>query len=234
MNIKNVSIIFPVHNEVNTIEKVLTEWKNELKIYPNLKYEIIICEDGSNDGTSELLRKIMPKYKLILNQTKKRRGYGKAIQDGIKISKYDTILSIDSDGQYDPKDLDKYLNRFKNDSVLIGYRTTRKDLMFRKIYSKSFGILFKLLFKCNISDPSSSFVLFNKKLFNSHSKELDLLNEGYWWGFVGVCVKHRIPISQVKINHRIRFDGNTQVYKFSKIFGIAYRNGMGLIKLKLY
>ena len=109
MKIKNISMIFPVYNEKNSIEKVLIEWKETLKNY-DLIYELVVCEDGSTDGTSELLKRISSKYKLTLNQSNKRRGYGGAVIAGIIDAKYNNILCVDSDGQCDPKDIGKFID----------------------------------------------------------------------------------------------------------------------------
>ena len=232
MNINKLSIIFPVYNEKNTIEKVLLEWRDVLSKY-HLKYDIVVCEDGSTDGTSELLKKIAPKYNLSLNQSKIRRGYGGAVIAGIYNAKYENILCVDSDGQCNPKDLNKFINNNSYTDVIIGCRTKRADTLLRIIYSKLFGFYFKILFPCNIKDPSTPYIIFKKKQFIPLIKYLKYLREGFWWGFVATCVKFKISISEVPVNHRNRYDGKTQVYTFDKIFGIAARNALGLLKLRL-
>ena len=231
MKINKLTIIFPVFNEVNSIEKVLSEWILILKKYKGLNYELLICEDGSKDGTSELLRKIKNKYKLSLNQAKIRRGYGGAVINGIESAKHDYILCVDSDGQCDPSDFSKFFTRINN-TVLIGNRIRRSDELPRLLFSRLFYLFFKLLFPCRISDPSAPYVLFDRKTIIPRIKYLRFLQEGFWWGFVATCVKFDIPIKEIPINHRNRFDGKTQVYKPSKILGIALRNCWGLFKLK--
>jgi hypothetical protein len=56
--------------------------------------------------------------------------------------------------------------------------------------------------------------------------------EGFWWGFIAICLKKNISIYQVKINHRLRLSGQTNVFHLNKIPLIALRNIYGLIKLK--
>jgi hypothetical protein len=56
--------------------------------------------------------------------------------------------------------------------------------------------------------------------------------EGFWWGFIAICLKKNISIYQVKINHRLRLSGQTNVFHLNKIPSIALRNIYGLIKLK--
>jgi len=88
-----LSVIFPVYNERHTIETVIREWRKELRRL-RINFQIIICEDGSSDGTSQFLKKISSKYKLLLNQKKTRRGYGQAVIDGIKLATSEYILSV--------------------------------------------------------------------------------------------------------------------------------------------
>lgn len=229
---ENLSVIFPVYNERSSLEIVLKEWTDELNKIKQLEYRFIICEDGSNDGTKELLKKIKNKYRLILNQKNKRRGYGTAIIDGIKTAKSQYVLCIDSDGQCDPKDFRKFWMNRKKATILIGWRKKRADSVLRKMFSSFFKIVFSLLFSNHIHDPSAPFILFKKKNIIPYIKYLRFLREGFWWGFVGACFKLRLSIYEIPINHRRRFQGNTQVYHLAKIPKIALTNVFGLIKLK--
>jgi glycosyltransferase involved in cell wall biosynthesis len=226
-----VSIIFPVYNEKETIEHVLKEWEIEF-IKQKVIYEFVVCEDGSTDGTSEFLKKIKEKYNLNLNQAKKRRGYGGAVIDGIRSAKYKYLLSIDSDGQCDPKDFTKFWKNRNKADILIGWRTIRADAIQRKLFSTLFKIVFKILFPTTIHDPSAPFVLYKKKTILPYLKYYKFLKEGFWWGFIGTAVKKNLTIYELPINHRNRLNGETVVYKANKIPSIAIRNLIGLFKIK--
>lgn len=227
----NLEIILPVYNEKKSIEVVLKEWVKVLS--RNLEYRFIICEDGSTDGTSQLLKKLQRKYKFILDHKKGRRGYGNAVINGISLSTAEYLLCVDSDGQCDPADFMKFWKKRLPDKVLIGRRVDRQDSFQRKIFSQSFKLFFDFLFPSEISDPSAPFVLFKKNLIEPYIEDLKFLKEGFWWGFVGMCVKRKIKISDIPINHRERIDGKTNVYNTSKIPKIAANNALGLVKLKL-
>lgn len=231
-NMTQVSIILPVYNERKTIELVLKEWRKELNKY-KISYEFVICEDGSTDGTSDLLKKIKDKYSLVLNQEEIRRGYGGAVIDGIKSAKSQYLLSIDSDGQCDPKDFKKFWENRNKADVIIGWRKNRVDAAQRKIFSFLFKSVFELLFQISIHDPSAPFVLYKKKTVLPYLKYYKFLKEGFWWGFIGAAVKNNLSIYEIPINHKVRLSGGTQVYLFKKIPKIAFYNLLGLIKLKL-
>lgn len=231
-NMDKLSIIMPAFNERSSIEKVVADWMKESEKL-RIKATIRICEDGSTDGTGRFLRKIRKKYGFILDQTTGRRGYAGAVISGISSVREGYVLCIDSDGQCDPKDLDKFWQRRSKSAVLIGWRVNRADAVQRKLFSGLFHTVFNLLFPTPIHDPSAPYVLFEINTVRPHIKYLNFLREGFWWGFVGMCVKKNIPISELPINHLIRENGSTNVYLMKKIPGIAVRNLLGLIKLKI-
>lgn len=227
----SLSVILPVYNEAQIIEIVIKEWRKVLN-KARLNFELIICEDGSNDGTKSLLQKITPKYRLILNQVNYRRGYGQAVIDGITTAKKNFILCVDSDGQCDPRDFPKFWARRYQQDALIGWRKHRADSQQRKIFSRLFKTIFLLLFPTLIHDPSAPYVLFRKRKIYPYLKYLRFLKEGFWWGFIGMCVKKGLCVAELPIYHRRRLAGDTQVYHLKKIPSIAIRNLFGLIKLK--
>lgn len=227
-----LSIVLPVYNEKNTIEIVIKEWKKVLSKI-KINYEIVICEDGSNDGTSDFLKKIKNKYNIKLNQSNIRRGYGPAVIEGIKIASGERILSIDSDGQCDPTDFIKFWEINNNKQILIGWRKNRADVAQRLLFSKLFHSVFQFLFPVKIHDPSAPYVLYKKREVMPHLQYLQYLKEGFWWGFVGMCHKKKIKLFEIPINHRCRLNGSTQVYKINRIPIIAWSNLIGLIKLYL-
>lgn len=226
-----LNIILPVYNERRTIENVLKEWRKKLEKY-DFEYHFIICEDGSTDGTKEFLKDIKNKYGLILNQNTHRRGYGRAVIDGIKTSKSKYLLCIDSDGQCDSADFEKFWKNRDKADVIIGWRKKRADAFQRKVFSQLFKLVHFLLFPSNIHDPSAPFVLFKKEKIFPYLNYLKYLQEGFWWGFIGMCVKNNLLLYEIPINHRARIDGKTQVYLPNKIPSIALRNLLGLLRLK--
>ncbi len=92
------SIVIPCYNESKTIQGLIQNLKN-LEL-PN--YEIIIVDDGSTDNSVELLSNYQD-INCIIHE--KNEGYGKSLIDGIMKSTGDLIITIDSDGQHDPRDI---------------------------------------------------------------------------------------------------------------------------------
>lgn len=227
-----LQVILPVFNEVDSIEEVLREWKQTLDTLP-ISYEFIICEDGSTDGTVPLLHSLKSTYPLTLNQTTQRRGYGKAVIDGISSATATYVLCSDSDGQCDPKDFPSLWERRTVDGVVKGYRADRADAGQRKLFSGLFGLVHRTLFPHSLKDPSAPFVLFSPKRIRPYVSELTYLSEGFWWGFTAVCLKHGIPVRELRMSHRRRIKGSTNVFHLKKIPAIAARNILGLIRLRM-
>ncbi len=227
----DLTVILPVYNEKDSLPLVLKEWK---KILTGLRipYHFLICEDGSTDGTKIVLQHMKKRYNLILNQKNSRRGYSKALVDGIMSARTLFFLFIDSDGQCDPKDFPKFWKKRDRTPVLIGWRVIRVDPWQRLLFSSYFKLLFRFLFPNALHDPSAPFVLCRRKTILPLARYLTHLKEGFWWGFVGTCLKKHIAIAELPINHRARIKGETQIYKFSAIGQIAIRNSIGLFKLK--
>tara|TARA_X000000368_G_C22952784_1_gene677399 strand:- start:148 stop:873 length:726 start_codon:yes stop_codon:yes gene_type:complete len=236
MKTKELSVIFPIYNEEKTIKKTLLEWKNLLDKF-SINYEIIIAEDGSTDKTREILNKLLKKYKkkFVSNIQNKKRGYADAIRSSIKIARGKYVLHVDSDGQCDPKDFKKFWNKriLLNNSILIGHRFNRNDTVQRLIMSKLFLLIHRILFYSNIKDPSCPYILCKGRLFKKINPFLKYMVEGFWWGFIAICLKKKIHIHQIKINHKQRISGETNVFHLKKIPSIALKNIFGLIKIRL-
>lgn len=226
-----LSLVLPAYNERKTLPVVLKDWKKAL-ISLHIPFEIIVCEDGSTDGTSEYLRKNASLLGVELSQSKTRRGYGGAVLAGIKHAKHTYVLCIDSDGQCDPADLPSFWRSRNKAQVIIGWRTHREDHVQRILFSACFKAFFALLFPNPPKDPSAPFVLFQKKEIQPLLPLLAYLREGFWWGFVAACIREHISIYQLPMHHQLRLAGDTQVYQAKNIPGIALRNILGLIQLR--
>ena len=230
--LNNVSVVLPVFNEKKSLFYVVSEWNKFFK-ENNIIHEFVICEDGSTDGTKELINEITAIFPISNQSSEIRTGYGSGVIRGIIASKFDYILCIDSDGQCMPDSFMQFYNSINSDTdILIGNRNPRKDPLIRLIYSKLFKLVHDILFHSKIKDPSCPYVFAKKNVFLVLLDKLYYLKEGFWWGFVGAAKMFGLRIKEIDIVHYKRYDGSTVVYKFSKMPMIIIRNIIGLIKLK--
>ena len=229
----SISVVFPVHNEEQNIKKLIQDWHLTLNA-STINHEFIIVEDGSKDGTKKIIKELETDYPIVNLSQDIKRGYSKAVVDGIFSSEKKYILCTDSDNQIKPNSLIKNLNKLpKKDEFLIGFRNPSKDPINRIVYSKLFKLFHDILFHSKLKDPSCPFVIGLNETFQKLNKEkLLFMKEGFWWGFVGVCIKQNFKFYEVSIDHFKR-DAGEAGYKLKNLIGIIFRNLKGLIKIKI-
>tara|TARA_Y100000996_G_scaffold350081_1_gene288990 strand:+ start:43 stop:717 length:675 start_codon:yes stop_codon:yes gene_type:complete len=142
------SILIPVHNELRNIPTLL----DALKVYSNEGHEILIIDDGSEDGSTDILKNC-EYIKLIC--LRKNKGKGFALKVGLTNASNDKIVIYDSDMELDPADISKLMILKKNVRYAIGYR-------------------FKSLspFKSNLDWGNFMFTSFFNILFKSQHKDI--------------------------------------------------------------
>ena len=176
-----LSIIIPVFNEKNTIEKIIHK-VNEIDF---IKKEIVIVDDGSNDGTKDILRnRISTKVnKVIYHEI--NLGKGAAIRTGRKYITGKYTIIQDADLEYDPKDYKKLLEPFKNESVNVVYgsRVLGKKRYYNNNFSSTVRVFFNhmltilsnLLNNQNLSDAHTCYKVFRTNIF----KSIELKENGF-------------------------------------------------------
>lgn len=112
-----LSVLIPVYNEKNTIEKIV----QVIRAVP-VEKEIILVDDGSSDGTREIIRRLFSNQsdvKVIFHEA--NAGKGRAIQTGIAAASGDTVIIQDADLEYDPKDYPRLLRAMEENRVNVVY-----------------------------------------------------------------------------------------------------------------
>ena len=129
--IKLVSIIIPVFNEVDAIEKLVANIQNLRNLGLNFEYEIIIVDDGSTDGTGTTLKEIkLTNQNLHVVSLARNYGQSTALQAGFDHSTGDVLITMDGDLQNDPADIPKIIDILKNNNeidLVAGWRKDRQD-----------------------------------------------------------------------------------------------------------
>jgi len=125
---KDISIVVPVFNEKENIYPLYTKLRQVLESLKK-SYEIILIDDGSTDGTGNILRQISQKDKLVkIIIFRKNFGQTAAISAGFDYAKGDIIVTLDADLQNEPEDIPLLLEKMKDGfDVVSGWRAKRKD-----------------------------------------------------------------------------------------------------------
>ena len=103
--IRKLSVIVPVYNERNTVVEVLRRMR-AVELPDGIDREIIVVDDGSTDGTRDVLNQLSDStVRIILHEH--NRGKGAAVRTGIEVASGDYVLIQDADLEYDPEDWPK-------------------------------------------------------------------------------------------------------------------------------
>lgn len=164
-------MIVPTYCERQNIAILVERVHESLSRY---NYELIVVDDNSPDGTSELAKSLSQKYPIRVITRKNKRGLASAVVDGFKQAKGEILGVMDADLQHPPEILPKLLGEARNGvEVVIASRyaeggSSEGWSMKRKIISKGAKVLAKLLLPSirGIKDPLSGFFLLRRKVID--------------------------------------------------------------------
>ena len=163
-----VTILVPAYNEEKTIIQVLQRVNEQ--VVPGVSFEIVVVDDGSNDGTVKLLEQ-NPKLYTRLIKMPSNGGKGAAVKAGLAVATGEYILFQDADLEYDPADYAKLLMpvaRFSAD-VIMGSRIaappcTRVAYFWHKIGNRFITLLFNVINNTTFTDIYTCYLIFRRSL----------------------------------------------------------------------
>lgn len=131
--LKRLSVVIPIFNEEQNITPLYRELKTVLGGMET-DYEVICVDDGSGDGSGEILQRLAQGDKrLRVIQFRKNFGQTAAIAAGVEHAQGEIIVTLDGDGQNDPRDIPRLLERLEQGyDVASGWRRNRKDSLLNK------------------------------------------------------------------------------------------------------
>ena len=211
----SISIVIPLYNEERNISNLLNEIKNS---FIKVNYEIILVDDCSQDMTINEIKKYIDKndLKIIIIKNEFNKGQSYSISEGIKNSSYDTIVTLDGDGQNNPADISKLLTIYSNKpelSLVGGIRRNRKDSLVKKITSNIANRVRRYLLNDDCNDTGCALKIFEKETF---------LLFPYFDGihrFLPALFKGYDKITYfVDVDHRKRLYGKSKYGTFKRLF----------------
>lgn len=223
-----VVVIIPTYNERENINKMIEILEKD--IFPKIKKHemvILVVDDRSPDGTADVVRKKMKKYKNIELSLGKKEGLGAAYIRGMKYAmekmKADAVIEFDADFQHDPQDLPKLVERFDQGyDYVIGSRFVKggsipKEWAFYRKFLSKYGGLFTriILFFPNIGkvrDVSTGLKL--TKVKGALNKvDFSKISKGFYYKtqILFQLVNMGVKIAEVPIQFRIRTKGKTKM-----------------------
>lgn len=167
----SLSVILPAHNEevaiadtVRSVCEAVSTWTTD--------FEIIVVNDGSKDQTRAIVERLAAENSHIrLLNHEENQGYGAALVSGFEAITKDLAFFMDSDGQFDIYDLERFFPLLEEYDAVLGYRIDRQDTWMRKLNAWGWKMLVRTIFHLRVHDVDCAFKLYRSQFFHEHRLE---------------------------------------------------------------
>lgn len=207
------SVVIPLKNEAGNIAGLIDELEPVMTSLGQ-SWELICVDDGSTDETRQILKDLqMQKDYLRLILFKKNYGQSSAFDAGFKAARGEFVITLDGDGQNDPKDIHRMIPMIQDCDLVCGIRTKRKDSFTKRLSSRLANFVRQRICEDDVEDTGCSLKVYRRsclekiKMFNGMHRFLPALFkiEGF-------------RIQQIPVNHRERLRGKSNYNLFNRSF----------------
>lgn len=178
-----LSVVIPSYNEMVNLRKGVLDKVEHFLSKEKFNYEVVIVDDGSDDGSTDLVKKFVsenPRFRLIKNSHLGKAG---AVTAGVLSAKGEFILFTDMDQATPIEEVDKILSHFdKNYDIVIGSRNTKRkgSPLLRLIISRSAIILRKFIVGLgDITDTQCGFKAFRHDVARKLFTKVQMFHDGF-------------------------------------------------------
>ena len=207
-----ISVVIPVYNEVESVEQLYKELIKVLSSFDS--YQIIFVDDGSSDGSVNVIKKIV-ENDINTNIIQFHRNYGKsaALGEGFKNANGEYIVTMDADLQDDPKEIPNLVSKLEEGFDLVsGWKKNRKDPLSKKIPSKFFNFITRLFTGVKIHDFNCGLKIYRQSVI----KTLEIYGGRHRY-IPALAGYKNFKVTEIIVNHRPRLYGETK-YGGSRMF----------------
>jgi glycosyltransferase involved in cell wall biosynthesis len=161
----NLSVIIPVYNEKNTVREIVRRVQST-----GLVWEILMVDDGSKDGTRDILADMDGKDNVRVILHEKNQGKGAAVRTGLQNARGDVFLIQDADLEYDPRDYPALLKPIEEDvaDVVYGSRFLgaphRAILFWNMVANKLLTLMTNILYNNILTDMETGYKVFRREI----------------------------------------------------------------------
>ncbi len=221
---KQVSIVIPLFNEEESLPELIS-WISRVMSEHGFSYEIVMVDDGSDDGSWEVIQKLASEHPI--KALKFNRNYGKsaALNVGFKHTEGEVVITMDADMQDSPDEIPELYRMIKDGHHLVsGWKKKRHDPVSKTIPSKFFNRVTRLLSGIKLHDFNCGLKAYDQKLV----KTLDIYGEMH--RYIPVIAKRNgfTKIGEKVVEHRARKYGTTKfglerfIYGFLDLISISF------------
>ena len=198
-----LSVIIPVYNEVESIQVILERVQAQ-----KLAHEIIVVDDGSKDGTRDVLAKLDGKNSVRVILHEHNKGKGAAVRTGMGAALGDVLLIQDADLEYDPRDYPTLLAPLNEGiaDVVYGSRflggSHRVAMFWHMVANRMLTFMTNILYNTILTDMETGYKVFRREILNGmvlHANSFDFEPE-----FTAKILKRHFRIFEVPITFNPR------------------------------
>ena len=217
----SLSVVVPVFNEAGNIQPLAAEVAEALA--GSVTYELVFVDDGSTDGTADEIRALIEADARIRMETHSvNRGQSAGVKTGVLAANAPLIAVLDGDGQNDPADIPRLLEKLEDDTavgMVIGHRIKREDSWLRILSSRVANGVRNRLLGDGVSDTGCGIKIFYRNDY------LGLPAFDHMHRFLPALMQSSgKAVASVPVNHRPRREG------YSK-YGVNNRLWVGIVDL---
>ncbi|WP_338247538.1 glycosyltransferase family 2 protein [Dictyobacter halimunensis] len=197
----SLSIILPAHNEEQVIATTVTYILETLSPWAD-EFEVVVVDDGSRDRTGEILQALAEQDQRVRVITHPvNQGYGAALVSGFKAAGKELTFFMDSDGQFDIREISLFFPFIDQYDAVLGYRIDRQDTWMRKLNAWGWKQLIGVVLGVHVCDVDCAFKLYRTAFIHQSQFETrgaminaemlyKLKRAGYTFTEIGV---HHLP-----------------------------------------
>lgn len=204
----DISVVIPLFNEEESLDE-LSAWIDRVMDQHSFSYEVIMIDDGSNDGSWKKIEEISKKIPEIKG-IKFRRNYGKsaALNSGFELAEGNVIITMDADLQDSPEEIPGLYSMIMEDGfdLVSGWKRKRKDPFMKTIPSKFFNWTTRKMTGIKLRDFNCGLKSYRKELV----KNIEVYGEMH--RYIPVIAKRAgfIKIGEKEVEHQARKYGVTK------------------------
>ena len=198
-----LSVIIPVYNEVESIQVILKRVQDT-----KLVHEIIVVDDGSKDGTRDVLATLDGKNGVRVILHERNKGKGAAVRTGMAAALGDVLLIQDADLEYDPRDYPQLLEPITEGLADVVYgsrflgRAHRVTMFWHMVANRMLTFFTNILYNTILTDMETGYKVFRREVLNGmvlHANSFDFEPE-----FTAKILKRNFRIFEVPITFNPR------------------------------
>jgi glycosyltransferase involved in cell wall biosynthesis len=200
-----VSVVIPLYNEEENVE-ILNERLSDTMKGIDSDYEIVYVDDGSTDGTLQLLEELQKKDdNIVVLSLRRNFGQTAAFAAGFDFARGDVVVTMDGDLQNDPTDIPRLLTLIKDYDLVSGWRRKRQDSFSRTFPSKMANWLISKVTGVRLHDYGCSLKAYRREVV----KNLKLYGEMHRF-IPAVASWYGVSIAEVETTHHPRLRGKSK------------------------